>query len=714
MLRSAGRQVEFVGAIRPWPGKCDAATSSRRWAVAAVAAACLLFSAPSASASEAGTGLDPVASAVPGHGRAWELVTPEEVISAAVFGVKEVAASGDRVAYSLQNPLADAEHGPIESHALATRGTTGWASAPVEYPLPGSVTISFLSNSGPVLFDRELTRSIWSNRIFPPDSAVGWALFVSQPAGGYRRVADMGETPTGLVAATPQFDRILFRSLNHLLPGDAARTEGSSLYEDEEGSLRLVDVDDGGALLSTCGSDSGQVPPSESASTDLSRVFFTARPGCGQFRRVYLRAGGHTEEISAAQCSAGCGGPDADVDLIGTTASGSQAFLVTTAQLSDEDTNAFQDVYRYDVGSGGLELLYDRPSGSSAAVGARVRSTDDGSRVYFRAKGQLIPGLGSKADDYDNLYLEDQAGLRFVAPVASSEFELTGDGSYVLFASATRLAPEDKDESLDLYSYDAQSGGTSLVSGGAGDRGNGAFDARFGASAERPGVGREVVFSTAEQLLPEDRNQALDVYEWAEGDLALVSAGTPSLRADFGAMTPDGGTVLFTTAATLLPRDRDGGNIDVYAARVGGGLPEPPAVPGADCRGEGCEPASAPSRRRPELPVASSRRRIVLGPIGRSTRRHLARRGQAVLLAEAPAPGRLLARGSARVSAKRRLVLTGVVEAKRAGPVRLRVRLTASGRRQLRSGSGLRVRLRLRMAGRRPLETSFALARGAP
>ena len=53
--------------------------------------------------------------------------------------------------------------------------------------------------------------------------------------------------------------------------------------------------------------------------------------------------------------------------------------------------------------------------------------------------------------------------------------------------------------------------------------------------------------------------------------------------------TPSGDDVLFTTTASLVVGESDGGYENVFDARVGGGFPEEAGVP--SCVGQGCRAA---------------------------------------------------------------------------------------------------------------------------
>jgi hypothetical protein len=671
--------------------------------------------AAAADAAPAPTVLDPVAPGVPGSGRAWELVSPGEVGSAHVgaggFIIKpgRISRSGDRIAYGISGALGIHRSSPGSAYVVAERGPNGWSNdEPLELPQPER-WFNTIGEMGPVAFDPELRASIW---VQPPgylegDPKTGIGMFHrgiyrSKPGGGYDLLADTGEgLGSDFVGASEDLRRVIFTAGEHLLPGDAARSGGLSFYEHFDSTLRLLDVDAGGVLISTCGSEANE------ASADATQVFFSAHPACGPLKRVYLAEAGQTIEISASQCTLGDCGPEGDVDFLGRSADGSTAFLGTSERLTNDDTNSDRDLYSYDIQGGDLELLYDRPSASTVTeVGFRVRSSGDGSRAYFLARGQLIPGEGSETEL--NLYLADAAGLRTVAPIAAGDFAVSGDGRYALFSTSASLGAADSDEGLDLYRYDAVTGGFAQVSAGAGTAGNGPFNVFLPPPSASAEIGRRVIFTSAEKLLPQDRNDAPDVYEWTPAGLGLISPGVPGMVSSYFDMTADGRTVVFATPATLLGRDRDGGDNDYYAARVGGGFPEP--TPESICEGVDCGPAA--TRGAGQVPNGEARSRLGHARLDASARRQLLATGSTRVLAEAPAAGRLVAAGRARLGAKRQTVAIGSATAAGAGPVQLRLELTRVARRSLAHGAKLRVRLVLRQPGQGSAATAFRLGGG--
>ena len=95
------------------------------------------------------------------------------------------------------------------------------------------------------------------------------------------------------------------------------------------------------------------------------------------------------------------------------------------------------------------------------------------------------------------------------------------------------------------------------------------------------GEGR-LFFESKDTLLPADTNGSVtDVYEWtpdgvggcgrAQGCLALISSGHSPDESNFITATPNGENAFFITREQLVSQDQDD-LLDVYDARVGGGF----------------------------------------------------------------------------------------------------------------------------------------------
>ncbi len=658
--------------------------------------------------------------AVPGHGRAWELVTSSEGNGAVMVGVRGWSADGNRVVFGAIGSLPGAPAGDLLANATATRTAQGWSVRPV-----GNVfTASGVELQYPALLasSTDLSTLLWASPIpllpgAPSDPML--SLYRQQ-------VADRSLTLLGssgglfdgftLMDASANLDHVAFQTLTHLLPADAGRTQGTDAYEFVGSTLRLVGVDDAGVPISPCGSVVGNGTSDFSRtlnamSRDGRRIFFSAPPTCDAPQRVYVREdGAHTSEVSASNCTR----PDCDapqqVTFVGATPDGSQAFLVTNQQLTDDDVDEGADLYRRSLRDGSLTRLSSGPPGVVSNVSQPVvRVSDDGQRVYFLATGALVPGKGEEGQP--NLYLSDHGTLRFIATAEDidlSRAEITPDGGTIAFTTTHALLSSDLDTSADVYRYDAASGELAQVSLGVAGRGNDALNADFEStglfgSQALPNLplrhlsddGR-VFFTTAEPLVPEDHNQTNDVYERADGTLALVTSGaandgTNTMLA-FEGVSADGSSAFFITDETLLPADHNGGDTDLYVARIGGGFSEP--TPPTPCSGDACQ-GSLPGRVNrlsadslSAVDAAPPSGAFGLRPLSEQARRRLAATGRTQLLLDVPAAGRVTLVARARTVPPRRargLTVVGRTEVMvgHAGAVHLSLRLSRAAARTL-------------------------------
>lgn len=294
-----------------------------------------------------------------------------------------------------------------------------------------------------------------------------------------------------------------------------------------------------------------------------------------------------------------------------------------------------------------------RAGGSGEVLGV-LAVAPSGERVYFVAKGDLLSeseqavreseGEAVPVPGADNLYVFDTASgsVDFIADLCSGgrsgSIEDTGcpidtnssdeklwaqasdgeaqtagrDGRYLVFSSYGRLTRDDTDETKDIYRYDAQSGvmqRVSLGEAGAEEGGNrgtaGATIAeshfidyvRFQHRMDNRAIsedGSRIVFVSGDPLSLDAINGLENAYEWHEGKVSLLSAGSAETPIQDVVITPSGDDAFFVTTQGLLPQDTDGES-DVYDARIGGGFPEPPRER-QPCSSDACQgPLTSPS-----------------------------------------------------------------------------------------------------------------------
>ncbi len=160
----------------------------------------------------------------------------------------------------------------------------------------------------------------------------------------------------------------------------------------------------------------------------------------------------------------------------------------------------------------------------------------------------------------------------------------------VFFSTAERMVTGDTDSREDVFerSKDAAAGGeyvTREVSIGP-TGGHDAYDAFYKGSSAN---GQRVFFATRESLVPQDTDQAFDIYmrEIDENATTLISQADSSCTAGTcgngsqdasvvpGGVVANGNRVFFGTTEALASEDQDGGVSDIYVRNIATGTALP-------------------------------------------------------------------------------------------------------------------------------------------
>lgn len=459
-------------------------------------------------------------------------------------------------------------------------------------------------------------------------------------------------------AASAYMSHVIFTENAPLVQGAPS---GEDLYDWNEGTVRLVTyLPDGVPVAGSLAAGYSGVPPTfgvspaglaRSVSSDGEIVVFTAEGSLyGRVNAGQVASKVSGGEVNGEQCieagkactiqlDAGQGGSEAGGGGIfwGASSDGSHIFFTDESDLTPDATAASgaPDLYEYDLEDGKLTDLTVASASEPANVQGVVGVSEDGSHVYFVAKGVLAGathGTGPTRRKR-NLYVRHAGTTEFVATLgvrdsgdwASGEFfgqdfalrtSLTSPtGRWLAFQSVQPLTGYNCSECDEIFLYDATASALHCVScGHPGSRLEGArLEKPAGIEPRRQLMsdGR-MFFETAAPLLEQDSNGASDVYEWApvgvnecqqassgynaqsEGCLQLISSGISPEPSFFADASENGSDVFFTTAQALLGNDTDN-EASLYDARVEGGFPgigatvvEPPS-----CEEEACRPPAA-------------------------------------------------------------------------------------------------------------------------
>ena len=405
----------------------------------------------------------------------------------------------------------------------------------------------------------------------------------------------------------------------------------------------------GAGLKGSSGGEDRQANLEGAISDDGSRVFWTAaESGAG---KIYVRIG-DTETIAVSKTAEEESGTSKS-QFWAASQDGSKAIFTTG-----------EDLYEFDVDAKTTTPLAE---GVSGVLGAST----DSSYVYFASKDDLSgPNAEGHSPEVGeaNLYLAHAGVTRFILTLVGQEGQASEHGkpspiSVAPFSRLARVTPSGLDATFmsaarppsgydntdavsgevdaEVFLYDAGAQKLHCVScNPTGARPVGtlmknpagtiwvaaqipAWQNALHAARPISDDGSRLYFQTTDALALGDTNGVGDVYQWERpgsggceesdpsfapapgGCIELISSGQSARASEFIDSSPSGDDVFFATLASLV--EQDYGLVDIYDARVGGGLPAPP-LPPVQCEGETCQnPAPAP-----EDPVPSSA--LYVGP----------------------------------------------------------------------------------------------------
>jgi hypothetical protein len=517
--------------------------------------------------------------------RAYEMTTAPDKNGADVNGAMTTSPDGNRVGYISSTGFGDSPANNVINSFMAQRGASGWTTRSMEPPFgtPGRAGLSG-AYSAPD-FSSDLSKAVGINRTAAAEPAIlniflngddGSTRWVTEPTLSGAALADKGYAGRSADAS-----HIVFES-EQAFTDESNGTGG--IWEWVNGQVRFVGnghVGSGSNTSATLGTVySGTLPEPTAVSADGRRIFIS---GGISALSVYEEGVG-TRDLALSQRTGSIGQPAPGVvTFAGAAVDGSRVYIAAESQLTDDATpggglysyNLETDVLSF-IGPGGAQLI-----------------SADGTRVYFNSSEQLVPGQGVAGGN--NLYTADDEGnhVAFVATVGGglSDIKATPDGSHLVFDSAARLTAFDNAGHPEVYLYGTGDGLLRCASCGPdGHIANGDAALIGGAQGRPRGIsddGGSVFFQTSDGLVPEDVNGLADVYEYRDGQVILISAGTSKYDSRIVDNSPDGKNVFFITRDSLVGQDIDGGAADVYDARVNGGFPAPVAP--VACEGENCQ-----------------------------------------------------------------------------------------------------------------------------
>jgi hypothetical protein len=554
--------------------------------------------------------------------RAYEMATPVDMEgeepatewSEAESG-PEAAANGGAVAFSAFGTFGEATSNSAVSAFLSRRGAGDWSTEQVSPPFSPSLNIAIVVAEA---FTPNLDKTVSFAGVEPPltpDASAGTSnLYLRDNASRTFRLVSvglgegLGYTEARTKGLSADASHVVFEQTdNYEMAGSNCAPPAKTILCDwnaATGAVSLIGISPGGAVLEDTPVALAGPEWARNVSADGSRIFFK---GGG--------AGG------AGECGI-C------VRINGTT----------TQLISDEGTFWFasSDGSLAYITEGEDLMLYNTATDElSAPLAGEVQgvlgTSADGSAAYLVSKEALAPGA---TGGENNLYLWSQGGgFEFIATGNTSTAftnnyrqnlnptsRVTPDGMHLAFTANNSLTGYPHAGTPEVYLYSAATGELVCAScnpSGEPEPGGSGGSIEVGGGAPGPDAetrlrrnlsddGGRLFFNTDEALVPRDTNGLQDVYEYdvASGQVALISTGTageeqPVDTTGFADASPSGDDVFFQTRQRLVGVAQ-AGVLNIYDARVGGGLAsQNPPAPGAPCTGDACRSETAPIPTQP-------------------------------------------------------------------------------------------------------------------
>ncbi|HET7443044.1 MAG TPA: hypothetical protein VFJ57_00140 [Solirubrobacterales bacterium] len=609
--------------------------------------------------------------------RAYELVSPAHKFGGQVGGtlaapMSAVAPDGQHLTLTSLDVLAGSSSGS-ETALLASRRASAWSNTSV-LPVPDSNQ----SGLGLPGFDatflgatQDARTSVYYNNTTSPHGS----LWVYHDDGSRIRIADASVTGVGVaermplaggLPGQPWFEgisadgkHVVFADTDALLPGIAEtgkeilyvwnddgsnggngsldvvnRTSSATLTVIEPGASATL----GGSSQHLTSSDVGDGGLRNAISTNGSRIFFQTPPpvdGSNQLPQgggpLYVREGGSTtREVSAPAPGYSPTSPPSRIQYLDASESGRFVFFWADGDLAEGAPPA-GGIYRFDTETSTLVFL---ATAAETVMGVpTAMASADGSRIYYQDGDKLWTYANGQSTIVFHGVVTDVRGVSSPKPsILTAEScavaNVTPDGRFFAFSADES---GDDDQESQVYRYDAATGVLDRVS--AGPDAPAHYEAGWvntpacGFLGFPPrvstrvisGDGSYVFFDTRAALVAGDSNDTMDAYQWHDGKVSLLSAGTGGKGSTVIGTGSDGHDTFFVTSDPLLREDPDV-RYDIYDARVDGGLASQTEGPAAKCFGEDCQPASPPP------PAAATASHTYVGPANDNVRRHPAKK----------------------------------------------------------------------------------------
>jgi hypothetical protein len=482
---------------------------------------------------------------------------------------------------------ADLEHAVVESPAVLGSGALEvngghnlyeWDRAGGQFQ-PVNILPTGAYESEKVLFggaggamgqaiSEDGSRVVWTAESAPS------ALYVREGIGTPQAVTVQADAPAGggrFLIASSDDSKIFFADTNRLTADSTAGNGGiGDLYRFEPagtGSNRLVDL-----TVDHADPEGAEVLGVLGGSTDGSYLYFVANGVLAS-----------DPAISRGHCTRGSSPPGATCNLYLWHEGWETPRFIAKLSGGDEFEEA---------GFAALGAAFDWAPSLDVRT---ARVSRDGNRVVFMSEASLTGydntvGTGSscRKNFAGGPPLPAQCEEVFLYEASTNHLNCVSCNPNGARPIGPSGLPGGTQVSTNFALYQSRvlsEGGMGNAGEGAGGEGGGPSEAGSG------GGGPRVFFDSADGLVSRDTNGAEDVYEYENGSVNLISDGSSAGGASFVDASSDGNDVFFVTRAQLVAQDTDQ-LVDLYDARaphvpgekVGSPTTSSPVCGGEDCR----------------------------------------------------------------------------------------------------------------------------------
>jgi hypothetical protein len=406
----------------------------------------------------------------------------------------------------------------------------------------------------------------------------------------------------------------------HCEPGSAPSckedNEGDKPGEKSNEWLETVAVSSQSECELECEEPAPRPATFQGASANGSKVFFTTEqellPHTEQGWHLYeydfnKRAGHNLTQVSAGETN-GVGAEVAGV--VRTSSDGSHAYFIAKGVLTKTPNRNGEfaeegqaNLYGYDTETN--ETKFVAVVSSSVAGGDEV-SQDTERNAQTTPDGRfLVFSTAGPPEDTGDRPLERTGDTNGTQP-AVFRYDFQTEELQWVSHPAPELAPANEGKAARVtpalnteYFLEATAGGAEAgsedwsrqISGEAETEPDGEFKRYPGTEEYIDRYDGETLLFTTSEKLQAGAGGGLEVYEWHNGTVGMISAGTQWSNASALTLAPaagmsaSGSDVFFFTSTPLVGQDTDD-QFDLYDARVDGGFPAPGEP---SCSGEACQ-----------------------------------------------------------------------------------------------------------------------------